>query len=290
MSDKIKLNVIGDPIEHSKSPIVHGIVMDALGIDCEYTRVLVKKGGLKEYIENAKSEGVRGFNLTMPQKTDIISFLKEIDKDAKLFGAVNTVSIKEDGLYGYNTDARGLTLSLEQNDVGIEGRNIVILGAGGVVSTIALKFSDMGAGRIVILNRTPEKAEGVCKKIQSFQQSGEARGGTELIHGAIGDVVNYTSDCDLLVNATPLGMSGVGADYEDLSFIDGLNPSAAALDLIYNPPKTRFLAYAEKRGHKIVNGLGMLIGQAILADEIYLEKKLDISELFTKLTSGDYII
>ncbi len=290
MSDKIKLNVIGDPIEHSKSPVVHGIVMDALGIDCEYTRVLVKKGGLEEYIENAKARGVRGFNLTMPHKTDIIPFLKEIDKDAKLFGAVNTVSIKDDGLYGYNTDARGLMLSLEQNDVSVEGRDIVILGAGGVVSTIALKFSDMGAGRIVILNRTPEKAEGICKKIRSFQQSGAAQGGTELVHGAIGDAANYASDCDLLVNATPLGMSGVGADHEDLSFIDCLNPSAAALDLIYNPPKTNFLAYAEKRGHKIINGLGMLIGQAILADEIYLEKKLDISGLFTKLTSGDYTI
>ena len=82
----------------------------------------------------------------------------------------------------------------------------------------------------------------------------------------------------------------MGADYEDLSFIDRLDPSAAVIDLIYSPPKTKFLAYAEKRGHKIINGLGMLIGQAILADEIYLDKKLNISGLYTKLTSGDYTI
>ncbi len=290
MSDKLILNVIGDPIEHSKSPVVHGLVLGALGVDNDYTRVLVKKGGLSEYVENAVKSGVRGFNLTMPHKVDIIPFLKEIDKDAELFGAVNTVSIKDGELYGYNTDARGFVLSLEQNGVDISGKSIVILGAGGVVSTLALKLSDMGAGRIVILNRTPEKAEAVCEKIRGLQKSGAAKGGTELSWGETGEAEKRVPGCDILINATPLGMSGVGADYEDLSFIDRLDPGAAVIDLIYSPPKTKFLAYAEKRGHKIINGLGMLIGQAILADEIYLDKKLDISGLYTKLTSGDYTI
>ena len=290
MNDKLILNVIGDPIEHSKSPVVHGLVLDALGVDSDYSRVLVKKGELSEYVENAVKSGVRGFNLTMPHKVDIIPFLKQIDKDAELFGAVNTVSIKDGELYGYNTDARGFVLSLEQNEVDISGKSIVILGAGGVVSTLALKLSDMGAGRIVILNRTPEKAEAVCEKIRGLQKSGAAKGGTELLWGETGEAAKYAPECDVLINATPLGMSGVGADYEDLSFIDRLAPSAAVIDLIYSPPKTKFLAYAEKRGHKIINGLGMLIGQAILADEIYLDKKLDISGLYTKLTSGDYTI
>ena len=290
MSEKLILNVIGDPIEHSKSPVVHGLVLGALGVDNDYTRVLVKKGGLSEYVENAVKSGVRGFNLTMPHKVDIIPFLKEIDKDAELFGAVNTVSIKDGELYGYNTDARGFVLSLEQNGVDISGKSIVILGAGGVVSTLALKLSDMGAGKITILNRTPEKAEAVCEKIRGLQKSGAAKGGTELIWGGTREAAEYAPECDVLINATPLGMSGVGADYEDLSFIDRLDPSAAVIDLIYSPPKTKFLAYAEKRGHKIINGLGMLIGQAILADEIYLDKKLDISGLYTKLTSGDYTI
>ncbi len=290
MSDKLILNVIGDPIEHSKSPVVHGLVLDALGVDSDYSRVLVKKGGLSEYVENAVKSGVRGFNLTMPHKVDIIPFLKEIDKDAELFGAVNTVSIKGGELYGYNTDARGFVLSLEQNGVDISGKSIVIFGAGGVVSTLALKLSDMGAGRIAVLNRTPEKAEAVCEKIRGLQKSGAAKSGTELSWGETNEVEKRVPDCDILINATPLGMSGVGADYEDLSFIDRLDPNASVIDLIYSPPKTKFLAYAEKRGHKIINGLGMLIGQAILADEIYLDKKLDISGLYTKLTSGDYTI
>ncbi len=290
MSEKLILNVIGDPIEHSKSPVVHGLVLGALGVDNDYSRVLVKKGGLSEYVENAVKSGVRGFNLTMPHKVDIIPFLKEIDKDAELFGAVNTVSIKDGELYGYNTDARGFVLSLEQNGVDISGKSIVILGAGGVVSTLALKLSDMGAGKITLLNRTPEKAEAVCEKIRGLQKSGTAKGGTKLSWGETGEAAKYASECDVLINATPLGMSGVGADYENLSFIDRLDPRAAVIDLIYSPPKTKFLAYAEKRGHKIINGLGMLIGQAILADEIYLDKKLDISGLYTKLTSGDYTI
>ncbi len=290
MSDKIKLNVIGDPIEHSKSPIVHGLVFDALGLECDYTRVLVKKGGLSEYIKSAIESGVRGFNLTMPHKVDIIPYLKEIDGDAELFGAVNTVKIKDGELYGYNTDARGFVLSLEQNGVDAEGKSIVILGAGGVVSTLALKLTDMGAGSIAVVNRTVQKAEAVCEKIRGYQKDGRARSGCGLISGGTDEAAKYLPDCDILINATPLGMSGVGADYEDLSFIDGLNPFAAVFDLIYSPPKTKFLSYAEARGHKIINGRGMLIGQAILADEIYLEKQLDIGGLYAKLTSGDYTI
>lgn len=286
----LKLNVIGDPIEHSKSPVVHGMVLDALGISCDYEKVLVRKGGLKEYVARALAENVSGFNLTMPHKVDIIPFLEEIDRDAELFGAVNTVKIKDGKLYGYNTDARGFILSLEQNGFDIRSKNVVILGAGGVVSTLALKFAGLGAAKLTILNRTQSKAEDICQRIKQLQNDGIIACGTQAEFGGTENISGYMTECDLLINATPLGMSGIDKDYTDLSFLNALSADALVADLIYNPPKTKFLVYAEKHGNKIINGLGMLIGQAILADEIYLDKKLDISGLFTKLTSNDCTI
>ncbi len=280
----IKLNVIGDPVMHSKSPIVHGKVMNALGVEYEYDRVLVKKGGLAEYIKNAVSSGIIGFNLTMPHKTDIIPFLKEIDNDAKLFGAVNTVKIKDGELYGYNTDAGGLVLSLAENGFDVKNKDIVILGAGGVSSTIAVKFAVMGAKSITILNRTPEKAENIYNIIESIRDKFNIASNVKFGDFKIDTLKHYTKDCDMLLNATPLGMTGVDLDYEDLSFMDTMRGDTFVADLIYSPAKTRFLEYAEQLSHKIMNGYGMLIGQAILADEIYLDRKLDVSELYTKAT------
>ena len=282
----IKLNVIGDPIKHSKSPEVHGSILNILKIPYEYEKVKVKKNELDKYIENAIKNNVTGFNLTMPHKVDIIPYLDGIDSEAELFGAVNTVKIKDNKLYGYNTDANGFitSLNLGQNGFNVKGRKIIILGAGGVVSTLALKFSQLEASKIIILNRTVQKAEAICMRVMSAQDNGSINKVTSLKFDSSNskNVKNYLDDCDMIINATPLGMSGISYDYTDLSFLDKLNNEALAVDLIYNPEKTAFLKYAEKNGNKIMNGYGMLICQAILADEIYLDTKLDISKLYTK--------
>ena len=280
----IKLNVIGDPVMHSKSPVVHGKILDALGVEYEYDRVRVKKGGLSEYVKNAVASGVTGFNLTMPHKVDIIPFLKEIDDDARLFGAVNTVKIADGELYGYNTDAGGLVLSLAENGFDVKDKEIIILGAGGVSSTIAVKFAVMGAKSIVVLNRTPEKAEKICSSINNIRDKFGIFAEVKFGGFDIDTLKKFAGKCDMILNATPLGMTGVGSDYDDLSFLDCLRNNTFVADLIYSPEKTKFLEYAELCGHKIMNGYGMLIGQAILADEIYLDQKLDVSELYTKAT------
>lgn len=282
----IKLNVIGDPIEHSKSPEVHGIILDILKIPYEYEKIMVKKNELGKYIKNAVKNDVTGFNLTMPHKVDILPYLDEIDDDAKLFGAVNTVKIKDNKLYGYNTDANGFiySLNLGENKFNVKGKKIIILGAGGVVSTLALKFSQLEASEIIILNRTVKKAEDICIKVISAQNNGLINKASVLKFDKsdTNSIVKYMDNCDMIINATPLGMSGIPYDYTDLSFLDMLNKEALAVDLIYNPDKTMFLKYADKNGNKIINGYGMLICQAILAEEIYLEKELDISKLYTK--------
>lgn len=283
----IKLNVIGDPIEHSMSPKVHKLCLDEIGVEFKYEKVRVEKGGLKEYIASAVCGGVTGFNLTMPHKQDIIPFLDYIDDEARTYNSVNTVRIKDGKLLGYNTDAVGYVLSLGSLGFSFEGKNIVILGAGGVANTLAVKAALLGAEKISVLNRTVQKAAKTCELAGNIFESkfGEENKPKLFYDGSAPRTVEmYVSDCDLLINATPLGMHGVERDYEDLEFMERLPKNAIASDLIYNPPKTSFLRAAENAGLKIINGMGMLLGQAIAADKIFTELDFSPSEIYEKLS------
>ncbi len=272
---KIKLDIIGDPVSHSKSPIIHSTVLTELGLDFEYRKVRVKKGELKNYLEEAKSLGINGFSLTMPHKKDIIEFLDYIDEDARVFDAVNTVKIQDGKLFGYNTDGLGFALALKTRGFDFDGKNIVILGAGGAASTVALKSEMEGAKKITILNRTLLGAQTIAQKLCKCEAKGDIFS-TDAISSAAGD-------CDLLINATPLGMTGVDSDFEDFSFFSCLKDGARVFDLIYNPEETNFLKEAKNRGFKTLNGFDMLIYQGLWADKIFLEKDLDFSHLKEKI-------
>lgn len=270
----IRLAVIGDPIEHSLSPMVHGACLKELGIDYEYEKVRVKKGELLEFIDYAKKNGIDGFNLTMPHKTDIIEYLDEIDAEAELLGSVNTVKIVKNRLIGYNTDGDGYFMSISKSG-GFKGKKIVILGAGGVVRTIALKGVKEGATEVAILNRTKKNAQAVADFVC-------AKTGEKILVGEMSEVFDGVKECDLLINATPLGMSGTKSDFDDLSFVENLPPKTIVSDLIYNPPKTSLLKKAEEMGHIVANGLGMLIYQGFLADKIYLGMDFDLDLMYEK--------
>ncbi len=276
----IKLAVIGDPIEHSLSPLVHGGVMEALEIPCAYEKVQVKKGGLPEFLSYAKKTGITGFNLTMPHKVDIIPYLDEMDAEAQVFDSVNTVKIKDGKLFGHNTDALGYVMSLQTKGYTIQNSRVVILGAGGVVRTLSLKFAKDGAKEIKICNRTMEKAEEIANSVH-------AKTGVPVFCDgfSVDGITKACRECDVLVNATPLGMHGVSREFEDLSFLEVLPKDALVSDLIYNPDRTKLLTKADELGFKTINGLGMLIYQGILADEIYLEKVLNREEIFEKVST-----
>ncbi len=270
----LKLDVIGDPIGHSKSPLIHGTVLDTLGISYKYRKVRVAKGELASYIDEAKAVGISGFNLTMPHKADIIPYLDFIDKEAEIFHSVNTVHIKSGKLYGYNTDGNGFISAMAQIGICAKNKNVVFLGAGGVASTLALKMKFEGAKSITVLNRTLSSAEAIVKKLDMSAQA------LPLTYENINSEVQ---NCDILVNATPLGMEGIAKDFEDLSFMDNLKNGALVYDLIYNPEETQFLKAAKKRGFKTLNGMGMLIYQGLLADEIFLDRKLDFLTIGEKI-------
>lgn len=270
----LKLAVIGSPIEHSLSPLVHSAILNSIDVPYSYDKIKVDKGGLSEFIDYAVENDIDGFNLTMPHKEDIIPFLAEIDKEAEAFSSVNTVCIREGKLYGHNTDAMGYRKSLEKCGHSFKNSNIVLLGAGGVVKTLAMAAAIDGARSITILNRTQSKAEEICNKLRTYDSTVNYGGFSK------SEIEWYCEKADILINATPLGMSGVDADFGDLSFIEVLPKSALVSDLIYNPEMTRFLKTAEKNGNKTLNGLGMLIYQAIFADEYYLDMKLKVDEIY----------
>ena len=271
----IKLAVIGDPIEHSLSPLVHGGVMEALGVAYTYEKVRVKKGELRDFLLYVKENGITGFNLTMPHKIDIIPYLDEIDEEAKLFGSVNTVKIRDGKLFGFNTDAMGYVMALESKNYFFRGSRVVVLGAGGVVRTLALKAADLGATEVRICNRTYKKAEEITKMVND-------KTGVSVIADdfSLEKMTAVAKTCDIFINATPLGMHGIDRDFEDLSFLEALPASALVSDLIYNPDKTMLLRKAESLGLTTLNGLGMLIYQGILADEIYLDRTMEKKKIY----------
>ena len=274
----IRLAVIGDPIDHSLSPLVHSTILENLGIDYEYEKVQVKKGELESFLEYAKEKKFDGFNLTMPHKVDILPYLWEIDEEAERYGAVNTVKVKDGKLYGYNTDADGYVQSIKTLGIEIDKKNVVIMGAGGVVQTLALKTAIEGANEISIMNRTLSKAEEISKMVEIKTEKKCDFGGLEVTQ-----LKEKMTNCHILINATPLGMHSVNKDFEDLSFINELPKGAVVSDLIYNPQKTTLLKKTEQLGYKTINGLGMLIFQAILADKIYLESDFDINKVYNNV-------
>ncbi len=254
------LGIIGDPVEHSKSPVMHAEFAKLTNENYVYTAFNVTKDKLKDAISGIQALGIAGVNVTAPHKESVIEFLDELSDEARLFGAVNTVVNRDGRLIGYNTDAEGFYKSLIREGIDIKGKDVLIFGAGGATRPIVVLFAIKGAKSITVINRTEQRA----KKL------------AEYVKAAVGYDINTKMQLkhyDVVINTTSAGMEPQldTLPYEDLSFIDS---QTAVADLIYNPTETRFLELARNKGAKTVNGLGMLIYQGILAYELFTDKKL----------------
>lgn len=261
-----KLCVIGEPVLHSKSPLIQNTMIQALGLDYIYLCQPVAAGDTAAWLSAAKAAGYAGFNATMPHKTALVPLMDELDDDAKLYGAVNTVCIKGGNIYGYNTDGRGFYRALREQGIDPKGRRVVLLGAGGAAKAVALKLCQQGARHVTVCNRTPEKAETLCRHAPDIMSTSPFDPGS-LRAAAAG--------ADLLVNCTSLGMEGGAGAFSDLTFLDALPPDAAVCDLIYHPAETALLAAAKAGGRRAFNGLGMLIYQAVYALEHFTGVSID---------------
>ncbi len=265
-----KLCVIGDPIEHSKSPIIHNTMIKAMNLPYVYDYNKVAAGDIKKWIETAKRENYVGFNATMPHKVDIIPFVDVMDDEAKLYEAVNTVCFRDDKIYGFNTDGIGFLYSLLEKGVEVGEKTVTVIGAGGAASAVALKMVKEGAMKVNVLNRNIEKAESLCArfkdKMQAFAFTNQ-------------NLNLLAKDTDILINGTSLGMGGVDRDFEDLSFLSALPKTAIVCDLIYYPEKTKLLSRAQELNLNTLGGIGMLLYQGIYALEYMTGTKLDFNKM-----------
>ena len=259
--------VIGDPIEHTMSPVMHNAAFKKLGLDYVYVSFRVRKEELGEAIRGMRALNIRGFNVTIPHKVAIIPLLDKLDSLAEKIGAVNTV-VNDDGvLSGYNTDGTGFLQSMLERGVEPKGKSILILGAGGASRALSFALAERG-GNLVILNRRLELdwAEELARKLShTFKREVKAleldeRNLSKALEGA-----------DILVNATNVGMS---PDFDEtLVSRKLLRPDLVVFDIVYNPIKTRLLREAEEAGAMTVDGLNMLAWQGVISFEKWTGQK-----------------
>ncbi len=276
--------VIGDPIGHSLSPVLHRAVFGALRQRAGYTALRVPHGALPYFVATARCTGLRGFNVTIPHKRDILPLLDEVEPAAARCGAVNTVVRQGERLVGHNTDMEGLRLALARAGLACRGRRVLLLGAGGAARAAAFMAAQNGAQGLHIMARREEAAQALAAELrEELPQTQESTApATGITFAAMGPatLALAAAQADVFINATPLGMRGTGIDFDDLSFINALPAGALVCDLVYAPPQTRLLQAAQSRGLAAINGLDMLIYQALLADELFLGKALDKDGLY----------
>ncbi|MCL2137001.1 MAG: shikimate dehydrogenase [Coriobacteriia bacterium] len=270
--------VVGDPVMHSLSPLIHNTILEGLGLEAGYESVWLSPKQLEGFVALARGTQMRGFNVTIPHKQTIIPFLDGLDVSAERAQAVNTVVAQGGRLIGHNTDMGGFQAALHDAGSHITDRRIAVIGTGGAASALALLAADEGAETITLLGRNLSKADNLASSV--YEQTGVfiQTGGLEA-----SDLNAVLTDVDILVNATPLGMHSYADDFEQLGFVQALPAKSLVFDLVYQPPQTSLLKAAAQRGLQTQNGIAMLIYQAILADELYLERKLDRLALYKKV-------
>ncbi|MCM3716904.1 shikimate dehydrogenase [Fictibacillus phosphorivorans] len=252
----IKALVIGDPIEHSLSPVMHNEAFIQAGIEGSYEKKRVTSSELPSFLHDFKQSDYAGCNVTIPHKVAVIPFLDEIDPEAKKIGAVNTIVNKKGKLIGYNTDGKGFLLGLKEKiSRPISELNILLIGAGGAARSIAYAMLKENPKKLFIANRSPERLALLVK---------------DLNHSCIEplslkEAENELFRFDVLVNTTNAGMYP-NVDTEPLPLAQ-LKEDAVVSDIVYNPLQTKWLQSAENKGAIIDNGVSMLVMQGAMAFE-----------------------
>lgn len=268
-----QLFVIGDPVAHSLSPLLHQAMIDQTGAAYRYDVRTVRPEELPAFVRWAKDGGCAGFNVTMPHKEAILPLLDEVDATAASCGAVNTVCIREGRAIGHNTDGTGFLDSLAGQGFYPQGRTVLLLGAGGAAKAVGHALATAGAGRIIVCARRLERAAALAAQLPGCGE------GIVLAQDAIQQAA---AACDLLVNATPLGMAGSPA-FARLDFLQAMPPHAVVYDLVYHPRRTALLEAAARQGLRAVGGIDLLIRQAVRAFTFFTGEMPDTAALYDAL-------
>jgi shikimate dehydrogenase len=250
------VGVLGWPLEHTLSPVMHNAAFRNVGLDWAYFAFPVPPPSLPAAVEGLRVLGAAGANVTMPHKEAVIALLDEISGDARSVGAVNTIRRLGDKLIGHNTDVRGFRDAL-MGDAGFDpaGKRVLVLGAGGAARAVVRVLATNGAGVIMVAARRPERGEEVAAVARS-EVAVISWDDTQALKEA-------AAGADLIVNSTPLGMKG-----EDVPMVE-IRPHQTVFDLVYIPPTTPLMKRARKAGAEAWGGLGMLVHQAAASFQIW---------------------
>ena len=260
--------VMGWPIAHSLSPLLHGYWLDELKIDGALVPLAVCREDFAPVIGGLRRAGFRGVNVTVPHKEAAFALAHYCDATASAAGAVNLLIFHDDGrIEGRNTDAVGLTNSLAESVGTLAGKNVVLLGAGGAARGAALALNAQDAAKVHILNRHADKAAALAQALQPLVTC-------ELVPGGFEDWTAVAGAVSLMINSTSAGMKNNPPLALDLA---ALNRDAAVLDIVYNPLETELLKQARARGHVAIDGLGMLMHQAAPSFEALFGVKPKVS-------------
>jgi len=270
------VKLIGYPVEHSRSPLMHNAAFQSLGLDFVYLLFSVKPSHLKEAVTGLRASNVAGANVTIPYKEEVMKYLDEITPEAKLIGAVNTIHNREGKLIGYNTDGQGfITSLLTDGKVKLEGQKVFLIGAGGAGKAVAVKLAERGVERLVITDKIVERAEALVGRLR------ENIPDCPVYAVAISskEFAETISESTLLVNATPVGMKEGDPCVVDPEY---LHKDLFIYDVIYNR-ETPLIVAAKKRGLKALGGIEMLIHQGAASFEIWTGQKAPIEIMKNKI-------
>jgi shikimate dehydrogenase len=281
-SRPIMTGVLGYPIGHSLSMVMHNTAYDFLGLNFFYSAHAVPQDRLKQAVEGIRALGYRGVNVTIPHKVAVMDLLDEIADEAAEIGAVNTIVCEDGKLVGYNTDGIGYIQSFEEElGISLSGSSVLLLGAGGAGRAVAVSLVRKGISRLYILDQREEAAQNLARSLSSRAHAEAVSMETLLQRGLAG--------IDILINATPVGLS---------PHVDNLPIPAHLLhsdlivsDLIYNPHETALLKAAKKIGARLHHGIGMLVHQGALSFQIWTDRPapMDVMRkaVLSELASSD---
>jgi shikimate dehydrogenase len=257
--------IMGYPIEHTKSPVMHNAAFEALGMQAVYMPFSVRPEDLGKATMSLRALNISGVNVTVPHKGAVIEFLDELDPAAKQIGAVNTIVQRNRKLYGYNTDGPGFMLSLHKDGhFDATNKKAVVLGAGGAAAAVAMSLAGAGTRRLVIANRDKRRAEVLAKRVQKFFDR-------EVLPVALDEgraLYWLIRESDLLVNATSVGLNP--KDRLNLN-PNSFHPKLFVFDVVSQ--ETALIKMAKKKGLKALDGVGMLVSQGARSFEIFTGKR-----------------
>ncbi|MEA4971661.1 MAG: shikimate dehydrogenase [Candidatus Metalachnospira sp.] len=260
--------IIGNPVEKSFSPVLQNTIAKELGKNIAYVPFKVDRGEVKTAVSGGQALGIKGFNVTVPHKIEVMESLCEIDKTAERIGAVNTLKLTQNGYKGYNTDIIGLKKTFQERNISIEGKTVILAGAGGAANSAAMLAGEEKAKKLVIVNRTSEKAELLAQRVRQY-------------YSLTVETVSYEDimtvcDPEIFVQTTSVGM-GNDAENTPIKNTEFFNNVKFAVDIIYTPWETKLMKDAVRRGVQTVNGFDMLFYQGLASFEIWHDMSVDFN-------------